>query len=110
VRVDETGLGRKLAADLMNVHGALIEPITFTVHNKEEMALNLKGLMERERLWLQHENERIKGQIHNIKRKRTASGNLQYSGEPHDDMFWALALACKGNARRGGFRILTLDV
>ena len=57
------------------------------------MALNLKGLLEQERLWLQYDNKRLAGQIHNIKRKVLHSGSLHYGGEPHDDMFWALALA-----------------
>jgi len=108
VRVDETGLGRKLSADLRSVHGSLIEPITFTNQNKEEMALNVKGLMERGKLVLQKDNRRLAAQIHNIKREITPSGNIRYSGEPHDDMFWALALACKGQ-NKPIFRIFTLD-
>lgn len=109
VSLDETGLGRKIAADLKKIHGSVIDPVTFHNANKEKMALDLKGLLETERLWLQYENKRLAGQIHNIKRKITSSGNIQYSGEPHDDMFWALALACKGEERRGGFRIITLN-
>jgi phage FluMu gp28-like protein len=108
VSVDETGLGRKIAADLKKAHGGLIEPITFTHQNKEAMALNLRGLLETHKLWLQYENKRIRGQFHNIKRKITSHGNVTYSGEPHDDMFWAMALACKG-AGKSRFQILTLD-
>jgi phage FluMu gp28-like protein len=108
VSADETGLGRKLAADLKKEHGGLIEPITFTHQNKEAMALNLRGLLEEQRLWLQYDNKRIRGQFHNIKRTITASGNILYSGEPHDDMFWAIALACKGSGKTR-FQILTLD-
>lgn len=107
VRMDETGLGRALAQDLRKTWGGLVEPITFTNANKEEMALNVKRLMETERLWLQWDNTRIKGQIHNVRRKVTAAGNIQYGGEPHDDMFWALALACKGG-HRDTFRIYTV--
>lgn len=108
VRCDETGLGRKLSADLKKLHGTRIEPVTFTNVNKEEMALGLKSLMEQGKLYLQWDNKAIAGQIHNIKRKLTIAGNIQYSGEPHDDMFWALALAAKGQGKRG-FRIITLD-
>lgn len=108
VSVDETGLGRKIAADLKRDHGGKVEGITFGLANKEEMALNLKFLLERQQLWLPWDNKALRSQIHGIKRKVTAQGNLQYSGEPHDDMFWALCLACKGQSKRG-FQIITLD-
>lgn len=108
VRVDGTGLGLKLAEDLKNVWGNMIEVVMFNNHNKEMMALNLKSLFEKQNIWILRENERLRGQIHNIQRKVSASGLTTYSGEPHDDMFWALALACKNDAFRR-FRILTLD-
>lgn len=108
VRVDGTGMGIKLAEDLKNDYGALIEVVVFNNHNKEMMALNLKTMFEKQNIWILYENERLRGQIHNIQRKVSASGLTQYSGEPHDDMFWALALACKNDAFRR-FRILTLD-
>lgn len=107
VVVDETGLGRKLAQDLKERHGGLIEPITFTNPIKEQMALNVKGLMERNRIWIPFDNKKIAHQIHAIQRSVTISGNTTYAGKPHDDMFWALALACKG-AHRTSFRIFTV--
>jgi phage FluMu gp28-like protein len=108
VSCDATGLGTKTSADLKKRHGSLVEPLKFTNQNKEEMAQDVKGLMERRRLWLQYNNKPIRGQIHNIKRTITPDGNIKYSGHPHDDMFWALALAVRG-ARRQGFRIMTLN-
>lgn len=108
VSVDETGLGRALAQDLKRRWGGLIDPVTFHNANKEEMALTMKRLLEEEKLWIPWDNKRLKGQIHNIKRKITPSGHIQYAGEPHDDMFWAMALACKG-ASRMGFRIYTIN-
>lgn len=107
VVVDETGLGRKLAQDLKERHGGLIEPVTFTNINKEQMALNVKALMERDRLWIPYDNKKLAHQMHSVQRKLTPSGNATYAGQPHDDMFWALALACKG-AHRTQFRILTI--
>lgn len=107
VSVDETGLGRKLAQDLKERHGALIEPVTFTAINKEQMALNVKGLMERNRIWIPYDNKQLAHQIHSVQRTLSPSGNSLYSGKPHDDMFWALALACK-SANRASFRILTI--
>lgn len=108
VRIDDTGLGRKLSEDLRNAHGGLIEPVTFSAQSKEVMALNLKGLLEKQNIWLTQENTRLQGQIHNIKRITTANGNIRYEGSPHDDMFWALALACQGLNRRP-IRFLTID-
>lgn len=107
VIVDETGLGRKLAQDLKERNGGLIEPVTFTNINKEQMALNIKALMERDKLWIPYDNKKLAHQCHSVQRKLTPSGNATYSGQPHDDMFWALALACKG-ANRTSFRILTI--
>lgn len=107
VSCDETGLGRKIAQDLKKAHGSIVEPVTFTNANKEQMALNIKDLLEKQKLWLPHDNSRLAGQIHNLKRSYIGS-LIRYSGDPHDDMFWALALACKGQSR-GGFRIMTID-
>lgn len=109
VRLDETGLGRRISAEIEEKYGHLtnVEKVTFTNANKEEMVLNVKALMERERVHLQWRNERLKGQIHNMKRNITAAGNITYEGKPHDDMFWAMALALKDGAR-GGFRIITI--
>lgn len=109
VRVDETGLGRRIAAELKEKFSGIttIDPVTFTNQNKEEMALNLKAMMERQTLLLQWDNDNLKAQIHNVKRRITAAGNIQYEGKPHDDMFWALALAARGG-NRGGFRIITI--
>jgi len=107
VSVDATALGIKIARDLVNIHGSLIEPINFTTFSKEEMALNLKALLEREKLLLQKNNSRLAGQIHNMKRIITPHGNIKFNGHPHDDMFWALALACRGQSKRG-FRIITV--
>lgn len=109
VRLDETGLGRALAADIKKNYSGVthVMPITFTNALKEEMALNVKNLLEKEQLTLQFENQRLRGQLHNLQRRISEHGNIQYEGKPHDDMFWALALAVKG-ATRTGFRILTL--
>ncbi len=108
VRIDATGLGLKMAEDLEAVWGGMIEPVVFNNHIKESMVLNLKNIMEKQKLWLLMENDRLRGQIHNIQRKILPSGLSAYSGEPHDDMFWALALACKNDAFKR-FRIITLD-
>lgn len=109
LRVDETGLGRRIAQEIEEKYGHLtsIEKVTFTNPLKEEMVLNVKQLMERGRLHLQWSNERLKGQIHNMKRTPTAAGHFRYEGKPHDDMFWAMALALKDGAR-GGFKIIKI--
>jgi len=112
VRVDGTGLGIKIAEDLRLKYGGLIEAVNFNMQSKAEMALSLKGVLEKQTLWLNQDNKRLLGQIHNLKRTVTASGNMTYAApsgkQNHDDMFWALALACK-DLNKSKFRILTLN-
>lgn len=108
-RVDETGLGRKLAPDLAEKVGDVVkvEPITFTNQLKEQMVTNIKKLMETGKIEFPFEYKELRGQFHNMKRVVTAHGNIQYEGSPHDDIFWACSLAVKDGAR-GGFRIITI--
>lgn len=109
VRVDATGMGIPLTAELTNRHGHLIEGVTFGNANKAEMAQLVKSLMERDMLMLpvdrerdmegQRHNKRLNNQIHAIQRTFLPSGAMHYEGKPHDDAFWALALACKGSGK-----------
>lgn len=93
---DHTGLGRGV---MPLIHEELpsfaIEDVNFNLQSKEAMVMNLKTLMEQGRIWIQEKDLALQGQIRGIRRTVSPSGNFQYSGEPHDDMFWALALAAK---------------
>ncbi len=99
VSADDTGLGRginpfirKYAPDIP------LEEVNFNFATKEEMVMNLKGLMENGNIWLQQGDTQLQGQIRNIERKIGENGRATYHGKPHDDMFWALALAARAGA------------
>lgn len=100
VTCDETGLGRGIVPLIRKMLPEIsIEGITFTLESKEIMVTNVKTLMEQDRLWLQAGDRALQMQIRGIQREKTAMGNsYRYHGEPHDDMFWALALAAKGGS------------
>jgi phage FluMu gp28-like protein len=72
-----------------------LDTVIFDYVNKEEMIMKTKGAMERGEVWLQMDDIALQGQIRNIARKITESGRITYHGKPHDDMFWAMALAIK---------------
>jgi phage FluMu gp28-like protein len=97
IYADETGLGRGivplLRRDLTSVN---IEGVNFNPSSKEDMVMGLKTLMEQGNLLLPQRDIQLQGQIRNIKREISPAGTTRYSGKPHDDMFWALALAARG--------------
>jgi phage FluMu gp28-like protein len=100
VSTDDTGLGRGINPLLKRLCPDIpLEEVNFNYVSKEKMVMDLKTAMEKGNLWLQQEDVALQGQIRNIERKITESGRATYHGKPHDDMFWALALA----ARQGGY-------
>lgn len=110
VLCDETGLGRGIVPLLQRLTPtANVEGVNFNLKTKEEMVMNLKTLMESDKLWLQASDEMLHGQIRNIQREVTASGTAhRYHGEPHDDMFWALALAAYGGGTEKDFALYSI--
>lgn len=97
---DHTGLGRGVMPIIRRlVPEITIEDVNFNLNTKEEMVMNLKVLMEQENIWLQQDDMQLQGQIRNMRRDiHPNSGRANYHGEPHDDMFWALALAARGGS------------
>lgn len=91
---DATGLGLGVVPlikrMLPNRH---VEGIEFSQTNKSEMVMNLKSLMERDKIWLMQTEQQLFDEIHDMRGDPTPTGKIRYHGEPHDDMFWALALA-----------------
>jgi len=85
-----------------------VESIEFNNTNKEEMVMGLKSLMERNKIWLMKAERQLYTEIHGIVGDRMPSGKIRYHGEPHDDMFWALALAAK-EGTYAHFAIYTID-
>jgi phage FluMu gp28-like protein len=108
VRVDATGMGIYVKDTLVKKHGHLIDPVPFSHQSKEEMVTNVKACLETRKLLLCKDNKALAAQMHGIKRTSTPSGNWTYSGDKHDDMFWALALAVKGLGRTP-FRIIGMS-
>lgn len=99
VVADHTGLGRGINPFIREFEPDIpLDEITFDYVNKEQMVMKTKGVMERGELWIQQDDIQLQGQIRNIERKITESGRMTYHGKPHDDMFWALALAIKAGA------------
>lgn len=72
-----------------------LERVVFHNTNKEEMIINLRVLMESDRLWIQEGDKQLHRELANMKQTKTQFGNTRYSGEPHDDRVWSLALAVK---------------
>jgi len=98
VLCDETGLGRGIVPLIKKMTPDIsIEGINFNPTSKEQMVMNIKTLMEQGNLWLQEGDIQLQGQIRNMRRDITPSGTTRYHGEPHDDMFWALALAARSD-------------
>lgn len=96
---DFTGLGRGIEPLLRKeLPMANIENVNFNLDTKEKMVMTVKGLMEQGNLWLQADDRVLHGQIRNMRRDLHASGRPNYHGEPHDDAFWAMALALRGGA------------
>ena len=98
---DFTGLGRGIEPLLRKeLPNAPIENVNFNLDTKENMVMNFKVLMEQGNLWIQADDTQLQGQIRNIRRDLHPSGRANYHGEPHDDAFWAMALALRG----GGYK------
>lgn len=99
ISCDGTGLGRGIVPLLRRmIPDVNVEDVNFNPKTKEEMVMNLKNLMEEDKIWLLAEDTKLHGQIRNIRRDVSPQGTHKYHGEPHDDMFWALALAARGGS------------
>jgi hypothetical protein len=99
VSADDTGLGRGINPFLKKIAPDMpLDEVNFNFASKEDMVMNLKSVMEQGNLWLQQGDTQLQGQIRNIERKNAENGRATYSGKPHDDMFWALALAARAGA------------
>lgn len=99
VSADDTGLGRGINPFIRRDAPDLpFEEVNFNYVSKEEMVMNMKAKMEQGNLWIMQEDTALQGQIRNIERKLSDTGRATYHGKPHDDMFWAMALAAKAGA------------
>jgi phage FluMu gp28-like protein len=95
VLVDQTGVGEPILEEIRNQGIDCVEGVKFTIETKEELLSGLKIVMEQGRLALPY-NRALCTQINEQQYSYSKSGHLQFSHPPnsHDDMLWALALAC----------------
>lgn len=95
--IDETGPGIQLAEEMQKLYPGVCEGISFTAQWKEEVCAHVRRMLESQMIALPDDN-RVKGQMHSIKRIVTEHGNLRLDAEKnkehHGDIFWGLALAC----------------
>jgi phage FluMu gp28-like protein len=92
--IDATGLGMQLAERAREQFEWKIEPVTFTAHTKEELAIGLKVDLEKRLLRLA-DDQKLRADLRGIRKETTLGGNCRYAGEiegSHCDRFWAKAL------------------
>lgn len=95
--IDATGLGMDLAERLSKKHTTRVEPIEFTLKNKEVLATGLFGAMSNKKLRVMRDDAEMRRSVLSIRKNITAKGNTTYDAERtkkgHADAGWALALA-----------------
>jgi phage FluMu gp28-like protein len=102
--MDETGLGKQLAEESVDLFGAhRIEPVTFTTASKEALAEGLKKNFE-DRKSVIPADAVIRRSLHSVKRFGTATGHFRFDAEKteatgHADHFWAKALAVQAESQ-----------
>jgi phage FluMu gp28-like protein len=95
--IDAGGVGMQLAETAEQRHGPhRVEAITFTQAVKSQLAGALRLAIESRRISLP-DDDRIREDLHSIRRMVTPSGNVRLdaarSSLGHGDRFWAAALA-----------------
>ncbi len=103
--IDATGLGMQLAEELKKKYSTIVEPVTFTLKVKEDLATYTRMMFEKRLVRIPDDGELIRD-IHSIKKIITPAGNVRFDADrnevSHADRFWALALALHaGNAYSG---------
>ena len=92
--VDETGLGNPIVEHLKEL-GMDVNGMQLTNKRKEELLSNLKILMETKKIAIPYDEELFNA-LNAIEYKRTRVGNFIFEKRQHthDDLAYALALAC----------------
>ncbi len=95
VLVDQTGVGEPVLEEIRSQGVDCVEGVKFTVQTKEDLLSGLKIAMEQGRLAIPYHRQ-LCTQINEQQYAYSKSGHLQFShpDKSHDDMLWALALAC----------------
>lgn len=95
--IDNTGIGRQFAERAGERFGTWrVEPVTFTVAVKEELAYPLRGAMQDANFRIPDDGA-VFSDFRAIKKVETAAGNVRFAADRgpngHADRFWAAALA-----------------
>lgn len=100
VTIDATGVGAVIAERLRNKFGGIIEPVVFTLQNKESWSTQFKGDLQSGRVRMPRKRELLQ-EIHNIERKKSEAGNYLYRAKDngHDDYYWSTVLSLYGEGR-----------
>lgn len=103
--IDSTGLGMQLAEELQKKYSSLIEPVSFTMKVKEDLATYARMIFEK-RLIRIPDHQGLIRDIHSIKKIVTTAGNVRFDSErneaSHADRFWAMALALHAANQQAG--------
>jgi len=104
--IDAGGIGMQLAEQCVERFGAhRVEPITFTVALKSQMASALRIAVEERRIRIPVD-ERIRNDWHSVERTLTEAGHFRLSASrqegSHADRFWAVALALHATEHNTG--------
>lgn len=93
--IDATGFGGVLAYDILAARNVSCRCITFTNRLKNEMINNLIALIAEKRLRIPRVYDRLVEQL--LQQRRVVTGSsirYEHPAGRHDDLFWALCLAC----------------
>ena len=101
VTIDATGVGAVIAERLRTKFGGIIEPVVFTLHNKEVWSTQFKGDLQSGMVKMPRKRELLQ-EIHGIERKKSEAGNYLYRAKDHghDDYYWATVLSLYGEGRQ----------
>ena len=98
--IDETGIGNQLAEGAQDLFGSYrVEAISFTVENKENLAVAIKQNFE-DRGSAIPATRTIRSSLHSVKKYPTTTKHFRFDAEKtdetgHADHFWAKALSCQ---------------
>lgn len=94
--VDQTGIGMVPAERLKRMYGERVEPVTFTMQSKEQLATGLYQAFADKRMLIR-DDPNMARDLSSIRRTITTAGNVRYdaprTSEGHADRAWSLALA-----------------
>jgi phage FluMu gp28-like protein len=101
--VDSTGLGMEMAERLAEQFPGQVEPVSFTLARKQDLAVRMKRSFQEKTIRIPDHRE-LRRDLNAVKRIVTAAGNVRFDAERtdqgHADRFWALALALHAAGRR----------